>query len=253
MPPTRPVRTNKDPILSSSPKTPTPAIAPRNRPTRTGAVTTLKSKLSPEAQKHADRLAARAARAPIVVVESPADLRKVEKTRAQRQFPGPRTRAPIEAAESPEVDDPTEDAEAEADSELLEEVGENRSSNGSMFVRMLNTDGFVRPVKVDLVPDRMMDGYKFIVGEPAAPRLTGDLDKCIKDGTPNWYPRPRVTMHPGSLSNALRIWYNEMVKDRTAFRGNTDLDFGYAGQILSRIKTTSSGTGEATYDRPLEV
>lgn len=80
---------------------------------------------------------------------------------------------------------------------------------GARFVRMLNRDNRVIGVTAGFVGERMMEGYRFIEGEPTIPTRVGPDDRVpgMKKIRPRDYP------HPENLFNALEIWRLSMLDD----------------------------------------
>lgn len=80
---------------------------------------------------------------------------------------------------------------------------------GARFVRMLNRDNRVVGVTAGFVGERMMEGYRFIEGEPTIPTRVGPDDRVpgMKKIRPRDYPRPE------NLFNALEIWRLSMLDD----------------------------------------
>lgn len=80
---------------------------------------------------------------------------------------------------------------------------------GARFVRMLNRDNRVVGVTAGFIGERMMEGYRFIEGEPTIPTRTGPDDRVpnMKKIRPRDYPRPE------NLFNALEIWRASMLDD----------------------------------------
>lgn len=80
---------------------------------------------------------------------------------------------------------------------------------GARFVRMLNRDNRIVGVTAGFIGERMMEGYRFIEGEPTIPTRTGPDDRVpnMKKVRPRDYPRPE------NLFNALEIWRASMLDD----------------------------------------
>jgi hypothetical protein len=111
---------------------------------------------------------------------------------------------------------------------------------GDAFVRMINNSGAVRGVVINQIANRLCDGYKFIEGEPTAPRLYGDPDKCDLYGTAGWYPRPRQMPKPNTDPDAYRIWLEQMNADVLTPMGNrAELQWGWIHRVKGWVGVTA--------------
>lgn len=113
--------------------------------------------------------------------------------------------------------------------------------DGDPYVRMLNTRGDATAVSYRLVPDRIMDGYHFIKGEPTVPILRTpdgrhqDIPECMYDN-PNAEPNPRH--QPNDIRHsklALQVWFGHMRDDMETMRERDDLDWNYMRSVGEMI------------------
>lgn len=80
---------------------------------------------------------------------------------------------------------------------------------GSRFVRMLNRQKRIVGVIANYVPERMTEGYRFIIGESVIPTRTGPEDSCpglrkIQARDYDW---------PQNAFDAIELWRDAMLDD----------------------------------------
>lgn len=102
------------------------------------------------------------------------------------------------------------------------------NEGGDPFVRMLNLQGSPIAVSCKLVPDRLMDGYKFIVNEPTIPITSlrpGHSQDTPEDsvGRAGYVPVARATAQPRTVDDARKVWFTEMRNDLRTMRHRSDL------------------------------
>lgn len=108
--------------------------------------------------------------------------------------------------------------------------------HGLRYIRMLNLVGLVRPVDVDHVPDRLCDGYFFIVDEPAVPRVSGDPQRCDGESHPGFTIKPYMDGgRPTSIAQAMKMWLARMQQDRARFQDREDLAWDFVDQLRDRM------------------
>lgn len=113
---------------------------------------------------------------------------------------------------------------------------EGGGDHGLKYIRMLNLVGLVRPVDVDHVPDRLCDGYFFIVDEPAVPRVTGDPQRCDGEAEPGFTVKPYMDGgRPTSMAQAMKMWLSRMQQDRARFQDRDDLLWSYVDMLRDRM------------------
>lgn len=87
---------------------------------------------------------------------------------------------------------------------------------GAKFVRMLNKARRVVGVLPSFVAERLVDGYKFISGEPTVP-LTGGPDDCVPGMR---VVRARDYDRPENIIVAMELWRDAMLDDIENRDGN---------------------------------
>lgn len=113
---------------------------------------------------------------------------------------------------------------------------DGEGDHGLLYIRMLNLVGLVRPVDVDHVPDRLCDGYFFIVDEPAVPRVTGDPQRCDGESQPGFTIKPYMDGgRPTSIAQAMKMWLARMQQDRARFQDRDDLSWKFVDQLRERM------------------
>lgn len=92
-------------------------------------------------------------------------------------------------------------------------------SQGVPFVRMLNRAGLVVGVPAMFVPERLCEGYSFIVREPCVPRDRGNPEVCdAVHYDPSFVAEPRRHGAPSTIVDANVLWLSEMNADAVAYR-----------------------------------
>lgn len=110
------------------------------------------------------------------------------------------------------------------------------SVTGVPFVRMLHPAGRIRPVIATFIPERLMDGYRFLEGEPTVPRTKG------RPGIPDdeavaRHPRARRVNPMHSIKDARNYWIRCMEEDANTFYHNKNLLFAYIHSARSSDST----------------
>lgn len=182
--------------------------------------------------------------------------KKATRKKAATKKPEPPTEVSPEELANGEPDAPeTEAAPANVNFDALQEFADSvvapgsdtpraassHIGDGDPYVRMLNTRGDPIAVSYRLVPDRIMDGYNFIEGEPCIPIMSTsagrhqDIPECMYDN-PNAKPSPRH--QPKDIRHnklALQVWFGHMRDDMATMRDRTDLDWEYLRRVGEMI------------------
>lgn len=110
---------------------------------------------------------------------------------------------------------------------------------GDPYVRMINCTGHIAAVSYRLVPDRMMDGYRFMADQPVVPIVktpqgeTPDAPAGMFDD--GYEPQARPTGEATSPRKALMMWLGEMRKDLQVHRSNPHLYWEYMTEVSNAI------------------
>jgi len=101
------------------------------------------------------------------------------------------------------------------------------SAHGTAFVRMLHPKGTVKGVTATSVIARLMEGWRFLVMEPATPRYVGVGDVCDMAEEENFTHDVRDARVPQTIEQAEMSWEIAMSQDLSVFPNHPDLLRGF--------------------------
>ena len=98
----------------------------------------------------------------------------------------------------------------------------------SAFVRMISPSNVVAGVLASLVPSKLIEGWRFIMGEPATPRVICDPRLHDQPDTESASDcRARHCETPKTEETALLVWMKELAADAHQFSGHPNLIWDY--------------------------
>ncbi len=98
----------------------------------------------------------------------------------------------------------------------------------SAFVRMISPSNVVAGVLASLVPSKLIEGWRFIMGEPATPRVICDPRLHDQPDTESASDcRARHCETPKTEEAALLVWMKELAADAHQFSGHPNLIWDY--------------------------
>ncbi len=172
-------------------------------------------------------------------------------TVAKKKAAKPREPEPIEPPPAPKPirstnqTEPTEQT-AQGFATIVRHDDEGET-HGEAFIRLLNPFGLVRAVTAESVPDRLFDGYRFIVDEPCVPRERGDPERCDGEATLGFVLRPVFVRQPQTYMAAVKLWIDRMKEDRQRYSGRKDLIWGWVGRMESYLRKKADGEPDLVY------
>lgn len=120
------------------------------------------------------------------------------------------------------------------------DLAHHGDEGGDPYVRMLNTTYHPCAVSCRLVPDRLVDGYKFLNDEPTVPFVKTPKGES-KDVPTSPDRSTRQAPEMKTLRDAMKYWLGEMRKDIQVHKKNPDLYWNYMTRIGDALSGINKG------------